>query len=106
MRQVTDYMKVSILVLGKGSNLRQIFQAIESGKLPGLWVSHVIADRDCGAIEEDLDRGGGWDISTFFFLSVVLNLSSEIDELLIAQIDLIVLAGFLSILGEDFYRRC
>ncbi|XOD67357.1 MAG: phosphoribosylglycinamide formyltransferase [Flavobacteriales bacterium Tduv] len=93
-------MRVAVLVSGKGSNLQRIFQAIEQGELSDLCVSHVIADRDCTVLEHGLDR----DVPTFS-LERSPYLSKEIDEILTGEADLIVLAGFLSILEGYFCRK-
>ena len=94
-------MKLAILVSGGGSNLQSILDAIDSGELKNTQVEIVIADRDCYAIERALEK----DIPVFL-LERGENLSGEIDELLSGQsVDLIVLAGFLSILSIGFCEK-
>ncbi|MDR2122124.1 MAG: phosphoribosylglycinamide formyltransferase [Flavobacteriaceae bacterium] len=94
-------MNIAILVSGGGTNLQRIIDAIDSGELKHTKIQTVIADRDCFAIERALDK----DLQVFL-LERGKNLSEEINELLSEQnIDLIVLAGFLSILSADFCAR-
>ncbi len=95
-------MNLAVLVSGGGTNLRRIIDAIDSGELKNTNIQLVIADRDCYAIERALDKD-----LTVFLLERGKNLSKEIDELLSEKknIDLIVLAGFLSILSADFCTK-
>ncbi|MDR1877341.1 MAG: phosphoribosylglycinamide formyltransferase [Flavobacteriaceae bacterium] len=90
-------MNIAVLVSGGGTNLQNIINAIDSGELKYAKIQAVIADRDCFAIERALDK----DLD-IFLLERGKNLSKEIQEILSEKnIDLIVLAGFLSILSGD-----
>ncbi|MGM5629431.1 phosphoribosylglycinamide formyltransferase [Apibacter raozihei] len=94
-------MNIAVLVSGGGTNLQRILDALESGELIDCNLQSVIADRDCYAIERALDK----DISTFL-LERGKNLSVDIDHILEDQnIDIIVLAGFLSILSVEFCHK-
>ena len=94
-------MNLAVFVSGGGTNLQRIIDAIDSGELQNTEIKIVIADRDCYALERALNK----DITTFL-LERGKNLSQEIDGLLENQdIDLIVLAGFLSILNSAFCEK-
>lgn len=97
-----NHLKKSIVVLvsGSGSNLQRIIDCINSGELPNVEISQVIADRDCFAlqraeensIQNQLIKKG----KTF---------CSELDKVIPSSTDLIVCAGFLSILTRDFCEK-
>ena len=93
-------MKIAVFVSGGGTNLQNIIDAVEDGTLPNVEISMVMADRDCYAIERSLDK----DIRTYvldrktFSEDAAHNLEEE-------EIDLIVLAGFLTILSSEFTEK-
>lgn len=88
---------IVILVSGNGSNLQRIIDCIESGEILNAKISLVVADRECFGLErakksnlpEKLVPRGK-------------NFSVELLENLPKNTDLIILAGFLSILSKDF----
>ena len=93
-------MKIAVFVSGGGTNLQNIIDAVEDGTLSNVEISMVMTDRDCYAIERSLDkdiRTYVLDRKTFFFFSE----HNLIDE----DIDLIVLAGFLTILSPEFISK-
>jgi phosphoribosylglycinamide formyltransferase-1 len=91
-------MKSSVvLVSGNGSNLQRIIDCIESGEILNTNISVVIADRDCFGLE----RAKKHNIPTIV-ISRGKNFSSELKNALPKNTDLIILAGFLSILSEEF----
>ncbi len=88
---------IVILISGSGTNLQRILEAIKNGEISNAKVSLVIADRECYGLkraeENNIDnilipRGKGF--------------SAELEKILPGDTDLIVLAGFLSILSKDF----
>lgn len=94
-------MKIAVFVSGGGTNLQNIIDAIQDGTLPNTEIAMVMADRDCLAVERALDV----DIPTYlledrkaFSEDAQHNLEGE-------EIDLIVLAGFLSILSKEFVEK-
>ncbi|WP_068595188.1 phosphoribosylglycinamide formyltransferase [Vaginella massiliensis] len=93
-------MKIAVFVSGGGTNLQNIIDAVESGYLSNVEISMVMTDRDCFAIERSLDKN----IRTYvldrktFSEDAAHNLEGE-------DIDLIVLAGFLSILKPEFTQN-
>ena len=93
---------LAVLVSGGGTNLQAIIDAIATKGLD-CQISSVIADRNCFALEraqraniphELLDRK-----------LYAAKLSSAIDSCLKDSCDLVVLAGFLSILDSDFIAK-
>jgi phosphoribosylglycinamide formyltransferase 1 len=93
-------MKIAVFVSGGGTNLQNIIDAIEDGTLPNVEISMVMTDRDCFAIERSLDK----DIRTYVLDRE--NFSEDAEHNLIDEdIDLIVLAGFLTILSPEFTSK-
>lgn len=90
--------KIAVLVSGNGSNLQAIIDAIDEGRL-NCFIEYVVADRNCYAIERAKKRG---------IKTVVLNkddeLSNRILQIIGKDLNLIVLAGFLSILEGDILK--
>lgn len=94
-------MKIAVFVSGSGSNLQNIIDAIDDGRLKNTEIAMVIADRDCYAIERSLDR----DIPTYL-LDDRKTFSEDADYNLNGEnIDLIVLAGFLTVLSAEFTQK-
>lgn len=92
--------KIVVLVSGGGTNLQRIIDAVSTGEIPATVVSKVIADRDCFALQRAATAGidfalvpRGSDFTN--------NLGREIPD----DTDLIVLAGFLSIIDENICTK-
>lgn len=88
---------IVVLVSGGGTNLQRIIDCIESGEIQNAKISVVVADRECFGLQRAknsnipcklIPRG-----KTF---------SSELQKVLPENTDLIILAGFLSILNKEF----
>ncbi|WP_313504304.1 phosphoribosylglycinamide formyltransferase [Kaistella carnis] len=88
---------IVVLVSGGGTNLQRIIDCIESGEISNAQISLVVADRECFGLQRAknsnipcklIPRG-----KTF---------SSELQKVLSENTDLIILAGFLSILNKEF----
>lgn len=94
--------KLAVLVSGGGTNLQAIIDAVDTKNL-NCQIVAVIADRECFGLE----RGKLAQIPTFLVNRKEYShqLSQEIDKLLPEDCDLIVLAGFLSILNHDFIAK-
>ncbi len=95
--------KIAVLTSGSGSNLQAIIDNIKSGYL-NCSIEIVISDRqDCYSIE----RAKNNNIKTHIIdkKSFGESLSDEILELLCGKVDLIVLAGFLSILKGNILKE-
>jgi phosphoribosylglycinamide formyltransferase 1 len=95
--------KIAVLISGSGSDLQSIMDGIESGHIKAS-IEMVISDRkDAYGIERAKSRG----INTYVFDRSVYgkNVSSEVLKLIDGEVDLVVLAGFLSILQDDIIRK-
>lgn len=94
-------MRIAVLISGSGSNLQAIIDAVAAKDLKNVEIVAVIADRNCYGLERALDA----ELPTWF-VERSDTLSSEIDEICVNEkVDLIVLAGFLSILNEEFCAK-
>lgn len=94
-------MRIAVFVSGSGSNLQNIIEAIEERRLPNVEIAMVMADRDCYGLVRALDV----DISSYL-LEDRASFSEDADHNLEGEnIDLIVLAGFLSILTPEFTQK-
>ena len=93
-------MKIAVFVSGGGTNLQNIIDAIEDGTLPNVEISMVMTDRDCYAIERSLEK----DIRTYVLDRKTFSEDAE-HNLIDEEIDLIVLAGFLTILSPEFTSK-
>lgn len=91
---------IVVLVSGSGTNLQRIIDCIASGEIRNARVSKVIADRDCYAVERAINHN---------IDAVVIPRGKDFAGQLMQSIsddtDLIVLAGFLSILKSDFCEQ-
>lgn len=88
---------IVILVSGSGSNLQRIIDTIDSGEIQNAKVSLVVADRECYGLE----RAKNHHIESIL-IPRGKNFSSELAHAIPKDTDLIVLAGFLSILKSEF----
>ena len=99
-------VRVAILVSGGGTNLQAIIDAKNAGKIPSAELSLVIASNDkayaltraanAGIPSEVLRKAKGEDVTLY---------GERLLEVLRAhEIDLVVLAGFLTILPENVIR--
>ena len=95
--------KIAVLVSGGGSNLASIIEAIEKGEVNAS-IEYVISDKkDVFALKRAEEKG----IKTFVVDKKEYGnkTSDKILELLKDKVDLIVLAGYLSILNGDLLRE-
>jgi phosphoribosylglycinamide formyltransferase-1 len=95
--------KIAVLVSGGGSNLQAIIDSIDTGYL-NCSIEAVVADREgTYGVERAAKRG----IKTYVVdrKTVGSALSSNIINVLGEDIDLVVLAGFLSILSGEFIEK-
>jgi phosphoribosylglycinamide formyltransferase 1 len=100
--------KIAVLVSGGGSNLQSIIDNIDNGYLKNLIIDYVISDKtNVFAIERAKKAG----IKTLILEKSQFKekLSDEIHGVLSGKVDLIVLAGFLSVikgaLMEEFKNK-
>jgi phosphoribosylglycinamide formyltransferase-1 len=96
-------LKIAVLISGGGSNLQSILDSIDSGFL-SCKIEAVISDNEKAY---GLIRAKEKGINTYVFgrKEYGENLSYEILNLLKDKVDLIVLAGFLSILKGDLIKH-
>lgn len=88
---------IVVLVSGSGTNLQRIIDTIDSGEIQNAKVTLVVADRECFGLE----RAKNHNIENIL-IPRGKNFSSELAKVIPENTDLIVLAGFLSILKSEF----
>lgn len=88
---------IVVLVSGGGTNLQRIIDCIDNDEIPNVSISVVVCDRDCFGLERAKSHG----IPTQL-IPRGKTFSSELKQILPQNTDLIVLAGFLSILNNEF----
>ncbi len=88
---------ITILISGSGTNLQRIIDAIDKGEIQNAKINMVVADRECFG----LARAEKHQIDNVL-IPRGKNFSSELDKMIPDDTDLIVLAGFLSILQPEF----
>ncbi len=91
---------IVVLVSGSGTNLQRIVDCIKSGEISNAKVSLVVADRECFGLQ----RAENEDIPNLL-LKRGKDFCDRLNEVLPTDIDLIVCAGFLSILTSDFTEK-
>ena len=95
--------QIAVLASGQGSNLEAILEAVERGEIAGQVVL-VISDR---AEAPALDRAGRHRVNALFLNPGEYASREEFDRALIdelekAQVDLVVLAGYMRLLTPQF----
>lgn len=100
-------VRIAVLVSGGGTNLQALIDAQAAGRIPNGEIVRVIASRP-GVYA--LERAAGAGIPTAVverkaFPDAASFDKALVDELDEAQADLVVLAGFLSILGKEAVSR-
>ncbi len=92
--------KITVLVSGSGTNLQRLMDVFSQGIIPNAEINLVVADRPCLGLERAKKAG----IPTVM-LTRGESLSRRLLEVVPQETSLIVLAGFLSILSEEFISR-
>lgn len=91
---------IVVLVSGGGTNLQRIIDGIEDGEIPNAKISLVVADRDCFGLQRAENSG---------IQNVLIkrgkDFSENLSKILPEETDLIILAGFLSILNQEFCEK-
>ena len=100
----TDKKNIAVLVSGGGTNLQALIDAEKSGIIKSGKIKLVISNKD-GAFA--LERAKKAEIDTYTVLKKNFSSHAEFESEIIRildenEIDLIVLAGFMSILSENF----
>lgn len=91
-------VRAAVLVSGGGTNLQAIIDAMNSGRIKSAEIA-LVASNKAGAYA--LERAKNAGISGFVFKDE----AELLEKLKEAEIELIVLAGFLKILSADFIRH-
>jgi len=91
---------ITILISGSGTNLQRIIECIDSGEIRDAKVNLVIADRECFGLE----RAEKHNIPTQL-IKRGKDFSENLEKAIPENTDLIVLAGFLSILKPEFCEK-
>ena len=104
--RLTDPVSVAVLVSGSGSNLQALLDAQSAGELSSARISLVISDRP-GVHALGRARSAGvpplvFDRRTLGLERMEREMSEALDE---RGIELLVLAGFLTILSPGFIKR-
>ena len=89
---------IAVFASGNGSNFKNLIELSEIGYLKGA-IKLLVVDRDCNAIKIADEKG-----IKVFKLSKN-NINELIDEIEKQSIELIVLAGYLSKIDENFIKR-
>lgn len=99
-------MNIAVFVSGGGTNLQAIIDNIHSGNLAGVKIVKVIASRhNIYAIERAKQAGIPYSVvSKNEFPDIREYDKALLSEMKTAAVDLVVLAGFLALLGTDFIR--
>lgn len=91
---------IVILISGSGTNLQRIIDSIENRDIPNAKISLVIADRDCYGLQR---------AKNYQLQNILIKKGKDFSENLEKQIpkntDLIVLAGFLSIISKEICEK-
>ncbi|MGL5617096.1 MAG: phosphoribosylglycinamide formyltransferase [Sarcina sp.] len=97
-------LKIAVLISGGGSNLLSIIEAIKSGYLSEVEISYVISDRKeaLGAVRA---RELGFNTVILDRKDYGKSLSDEILKVIDNRVDMIVLAGYLSILDGNIINK-
>lgn len=100
-------LKIGVLVSGGGTNLQAVIDAIQSGEIKNASVATVISSKKETFALERAEKHG---IPGVYISKTQFNTIQEYDQALIEQmkkhhVELILLCGFLSILGEGFINE-
>ena len=97
-------IKIAVLASGRGSNMAAIMEAIERGDIDGE-IKIVLSDKEnAGALEKASAKG----IESHWVNPKSFNSKNEYEQellKLIGSCDLICLAGYMKILGEEFINN-
>lgn len=99
-------VKIGVLISGSGTNLQALIDNIEKGLINGE-ISIVISDKkDAFGIQRAKKHGiNAVEIDKKNFADKNIFMKAIMDELEKHHVELVVLAGFLSILSEDFIEK-
>lgn len=93
-------LNIAVLISGGGTDLQSIIDGVESGYLKNVNIKYVISDRkDAHGIERA--KKHGIEALVFDRKEYKGELNKKLLDTLKGKVDLIVLAGFLSIIGSE-----
>ncbi len=103
----TNMTKIAVLVSGGGTNLQALIDAQARGELGNGKITLVIASKSgVYALERAKNHGiEGRVLARRDYDSIAAYSKALADEMEAAEIDLVVLAGFLTIIDEQVYER-
>ena len=103
---MADYKKIAVLVSGGGTNLQALIDAEKRGELGNGKITLVIASKPgVYALERAASAGiEGRVLVRKDYDSIAAYSKALADEMTAAEIDLVVLAGFLTIIDEQVYE--
>ena len=103
---MADYKKIAVLVSGGGTNLQALMDAQGRGELGAGKITLVIASKPgVYALERAANAGiEGRVLARKDYDSIAAYSKALADEMTAAGIDLVVLAGFLTIIDEQVYN--
>ncbi|RXG33456.1 phosphoribosylglycinamide formyltransferase [Methanohalophilus sp. WG1-DM] len=96
-------LNIAVLISGRGSNLQSIIDNVESGYIPNANVSVVISDnKDAYGLKRAMNHG----INAVFIDPAAYQSKEDLDSALLdvlarSSTDVLLLAGFMRILGSD-----
>ncbi len=98
-------LRIGVLVSGGGTNLQAIIDGIESGYIPNASIALVISNKKNALA---LTRAAEANIETCIISRKQFDSPEAFDQALVhslkeAEIDLVLLAGFMAILGPGFF---
>ena len=88
---------IVVLVSGGGTNLQRLIDCTENGEIPNAEITLVVADRECSGLQRAENHG-----IKHVLMKRGKEFSKKLEEIIPENTDLIVLAGFLSILSKEF----
>lgn len=91
---------ITILVSGSGTNLQRIIDSIDNGEITNAKINMVVADRDCFGLQ----RAENHQIENHL-IKRGKDFCQKLDEKIPNDTNLIVCAGFLSILDKAFCEK-
>ena len=91
---------LTILISGSGTNLQRIMDAVKNSEIENAKVNLVIADRPCFGLER-AEKAGVKNI----LLKRGKEFSQNLEKIIPEETDLIILAGFLSILSKEICEK-
>ena len=91
---------IVVLVSGGGTNLQRIIDCIDNGEIANAKITYVVADRECFGLQRAENHNIPHQL-----IKRGKDFSEKLESILPDDTDLIVLAGFLSILGKEFCEK-